>query len=167
MSESLWSDIDQELKSSLYAYMGSDGAFTSLVLESVEAIPMINAQTWAQKDAPFALIASQLETPLGAEHQDLFTPNVTTRYRYAVVCVASGELEQVTVDAKILDARARRFILQQIISLPGLEDDLGDKVTDVLIAQSNVTVYPITGVANQYFGISMRAFDVLAHMKGV
>lgn len=167
MSESLWSDIDQTLKTNLIAYMGSGGAFDSLVLESVEAIPLTDMQLWAQKDAPFGQIASQLETPLGAEHQDLFTPNVSVRYRYAVICVAIGEREQVTVDAKILDARARRFILQQITSLPGLEDDLGDVVTDVALSQSTVTVYPIVGATNQYFGISMRAFDVVAHMKGV
>ncbi len=167
MSESLWSDIDSQLKTNLIAYMGSGGAFDSLVLESVEASPLTDLQQWAQKDAPFGVVASQLETPMGYEHQDLFTANVSVRYRYAVICVTTGELEQVTVDAKILDARARRFLLQQITSLPGLEDDLGDVVTDVTLSQSTVTVYPITGVINQYFGISMRAFDVVAHMKGV
>lgn len=167
MSESLWSDIDQTLKTNLIAYMGSGGAFDSLVLESVEAIPLTDMQLWAQKDAPFGQIASQLETPMGYEHQDLFSANIKVRYRYAVICVAKGEREQVMVDAKILDARARRFILQQITSLPGLEDDLGDVVTDVTLSQSTVTVYPIVGATNQYFGISMRAFDVVAHMKGV
>ena len=167
MSESLWVDIDQQLKTNLIAYMGSGGAFDSLVLESVEATPLTDLQLWAKKDAPFGVIASQLETPLGFEHSDLFSANVGVRYRYAVICVAKGELEQVTVDAKILDARARRFILQQIISLPGLEDDLGDVVTDVTPAQSTVTVYPVMGVTNSYFGISMRALDVVAHMKGV
>ena len=167
MSESLWSDIDGKLKNDLYAYMGSGGAFDSLMLESVEASPLTDLQVWQKKDAPFGVIASQLETPLGYEHQSLFTANISVRYRYAVLCVARGELEQVVVDAKILDARARRFILQQITSLPGLEDDLGDVVTDVTPSQSTVTVYPIVGMINQYFGISMRAFDVVAHMKGV
>ncbi len=167
MSESLWSDIDYELKTEMAAYMGSAGAFTTLRLKSVETIPMVDPQTWKDKNAPFAIIASQLETLVGFEHQDAFSANVNVRYRYALVCVAKGELEQVTEDAKILDARARRFLLQQMTSLPELEDDLGNSVTDVVLAQSTVTVYPIVGVANQYFGFSMRAFDVLAHMKGV
>lgn len=166
-TESLWNDIDAKLKSELLAYMGSGSSFSTLRLKSVEVATYTDPQRWNNKDAPFAVITGQTETPESVEHQDLYTPNQEIRYRYGIMTIVNGDQETATRDAKIMDARVRRFILNQIVSLPRMPaDTLGNNVVGVVPFRAEVYVYPVVGKDNQCLGVSLRAFDVIAHMRG-
>lgn len=165
-TESLWNDIDTELRSRLLAYMGQGSSFSTLRLRSAESTTYTDPQRWNNKEAPFAVITGQTETPDSVEHQDLYTPNQEIRYRYGILTIVKGDHDTATRDAKIMDARVRRFVLNQIVSLPRLADSLGNNVVGVVPFRAEVYVYPVVGKDSQCLGVSLRAFDVIAHIRG-
>ena len=61
MSESLWNDIDERLKSQLNTCMGTGSAFATLKLRSVEASILTDPQTWGDREFPFAIVDGRIE----------------------------------------------------------------------------------------------------------
>lgn len=166
MSESLWNDIDQRLQTELSAYMGAGSAFSTKKLRSVEASILTDPQTWGDREFPFAIIDGRVEESNFREHgDDLFSANGESRFKYFITCVATGTRISATQDVKILDSRVRRFLFAQMNSIQTVVDSAGSHPVSLLPTKATVAIYPIIGSENEYYGISMRAFDVIAHME--
>ncbi len=167
MSESLWNDIDERLKSQLNTYMGAGSAFATLKLRSVEASILTDPQTWGDREFPFAIVDGRIEEMNLREHgTDLFDANGESRFKYFITCVVTGTRVSATRDAKILDARVRNFLFAQMNTIQTVVDSAGGHPVELIPTKATVAIYPVIGSENEYYGISMRAFDVIAHMEG-
>lgn len=166
MSESLWNDIDARLKSELIAYMGKEGNFTTLVLQDVEASILTDPQAWVKRELPIAIIDGRTFDSSIEEHGDLWGNNFTARFRYFIACITRGSREEATRDAKILANRLRLFVQQQSNTIQTVTDDSGSHPERIIPGNRNiVSIYPIVGANNEYYGYAMRAFDIIAHME--
>jgi len=168
MSESLWNDIDERLRGDLDAYMGPSSSFATLKLQTVEASILTDLLSeWKRREIPFAIVDGRAEEMNLQEHgTDLFDANGESVFRYFIACVTRGERNEVMRDAKILDARVRKFILAQMNTIQTVVGDDGSHPVGVIPLKSTVALYPIIGSGSEYYGISMRAFNVIAHMEG-
>ena len=167
MSESLWNDIDERLKSQLNTSMGTASAFATLKLRSVEASILTDPQAWGDREFPFAIVDGRIEEMNLREHgTDLFDANGEARFKYFITCVVTGTRVSATRDAKILDARVRNFLFAQMNAIQTVVDSAGGHPVELIPTKATVAIYPVIGSENEYYGISMRAFDVIAHMEG-
>ncbi len=167
MSESLWNDIDERLRSQLDAYMGRASAFPTLKLQTVEASILTDLlqMDWKKREFPFGIVDGRVEEMNLREHGDnLFSANGEARFKYFIACAVMGSRSVATRDAKILDARVRKFIFAQMNAIQTVVDDDGSHPVSLIPTRATVAIYPIIGT-NEYYGISMRAFDVIAHME--
>jgi len=145
--------------------MGAGSAFSTKKLRSVEASILTDPQTWGDREFPFAIIDGRVEESNFREHgDDLFSANGEARFKYFIACAVMGSRAVATRDAKILDARLRKFIFAQMNTIQTVVDDDGSHPVSLIPTRATVAIYPIIGT-NEYYGISMRAFDVIAHME--
>jgi hypothetical protein len=85
MSESLWNDIDERLRSQLDAYMGRASAFPTLKLQTVDASILTDLlqMDWKKREFPFGIVDGRVEEMNLREHgDDLFSANGESRYKY-------------------------------------------------------------------------------------
>ena len=70
MSESLWNDIDERLRSQLDAYMGRASAFPTLKLQTVEASILTDLlqMDWKKREFPFGIVDGRVEEMNLREH---------------------------------------------------------------------------------------------------
>ena len=168
MAESLWADLDTWQEQVLTALLGPSSAYATLQAQMVIATLVRDYHEWDNADFwqfPAVIIAGSRRSHL--EEQIQHGPGGLTSYKmvnlYSWIAVCEGDRQTAMRDAKILGKRlenAARLLEAESWGQSGSQpipaDQTGEQLTQAILGDSNIGIYPRTASAEAlpYYGVA-------------
>lgn len=174
MGESLWADLDQWQVDHLYARLGPDGTFSSLVAKLVVATVVRDFREWQNADVwqfPAVIVAcSRVLRPANGTQSGAGAPHYRKTYPYSWLAVVEGDSFSAEADAKVLEKRLETAAIAFVVNawgqsapIPILPDSSGERLIDIRMGNSNLARFPRAsqGDSDPWFGVVSIDLDFI------
>lgn len=161
MSECVWYDQDQELKSLIEAQMGRSSAYTTLKLATIKATLIEGPQDWKEWTLPACAISSPLVAYQDARRHGDGLPHYEKMYRYGALFIVEGNQESAVSQAKTLIKRCEKALRTVAMTVQTSPDGEHTDITKPLIRLAEVRMFRHQ-VIGTWYGVGVLEFTVKA-----
>lgn len=174
MGEALWADLDQWQIDHLFALLGPDGSYNTLVCPLVIATIVRDYREWNNPDVwqfPAIIVAgARVTRPVSGLGIGGGLPHYRKPYTYSWLAVVEGDSFTAERDAKILEKRletaGRQLVANgwgEAATIPLAPDSSGERLSQIVVGESNIARFPrVSNTDNDaWYGVVAMDIDFI------